>query len=109
MNAPAPNPAPDPPVACGLSAAELAKRRDELLPGLLARADRTERLSDGFRWRFGAEPGLLARIAAVIEQERRCCRFLRFRIEVEEAEGPVWLEATGPEGTVALLEQLMRG
>lgn len=96
----------DYPVACDLSPEGLAHRRHALLPGLVEHAVEREKLADGFRWRFEPEADLLTRIAAVIDAERRCCRFLRFRLDVEPGGGPVWLHVTGPEGTVPFLARL---
>ena len=39
-------------IACTLSESELASRRDELLPGLLSRADSQDTIPGGFRWCF---------------------------------------------------------
>lgn len=61
----------------------------------------------GLRWRFVPDAALLDKITSVIEAEGPCCRFLRFRLTVEPAGGPVWLSVTGPEGTAAFLAQLM--
>jgi hypothetical protein len=91
------------PVACTLTAAEAAAMRDDLLPALLTRATARERIEGGFRWRFAPEADLLTKVAAVIETERRCCRFLRFALVVEPGDGPVWLALTGPEGTEEFL------
>lgn len=52
-------------------------------------------------------PGLLARLAEVIEAERDCCSFLRFHLRLEPKLGEVALEVTGPEGTKALLADWM--
>jgi acetamidase/formamidase len=38
-------------------------------------------------------------ITRTIDAERRCCRFLRFQLTVEPADGPVLLDLTGPPGT----------
>lgn len=97
------------PVACTLTPTELAERRRGLLPGLLARAAGRESVDDGFRWSFAFEPALLADVAAVIEAEHRCCRFLRFSLAVEPGDGPVTLEVTGPEGTTEFLSALIAG
>ncbi|MGH7545519.1 MAG: hypothetical protein ACREKI_04980 [Gemmatimonadota bacterium] len=94
-----------PPIACELSPGELELRRAALLPGLVEHAVRREELADGFRWRFEPEPGLLGRIAAVVEAERNCCRFLRFRLEIEPDGGAFSLEVTGPDGTAAFLSR----
>jgi hypothetical protein len=93
-------------IACELSPGELEPRRAALLPGLVEHAVSREELADGFRWRFEPEPGLLGRIAAVVDAERSCCRFLRFRLEIEPDGGAFALEVTGPEGTVAFLSRL---
>jgi hypothetical protein len=95
------------PIACTLPASELAARRDGLLPGLAARAAAVAPVEGGRSWRFQDAPGLLADIAAVVEAERRCCRFLRFALTVEPGDGPLTLTVTGPEGTAAFLETLV--
>lgn len=94
------------PIACTLSATERRRRREALLPGLLASA--VERLSipNGYRWRFEAGEDLLADIASVIDAERRCCRFLHFVVTAEPDTGPISLEVTGPPGTRGFLDRL---
>jgi hypothetical protein len=94
------------PVACTLTPAELAERRNGLLPGLLARASAKEAIPGGFRWQFAPQADLMKEAAAVIDAERRCCRFLRFLLVVEPGEGPLWLEVTGPAGTEDFLSTL---
>ena len=95
------------PVACTLTPADLAARRGGLLPGLAARATGSAAIEGGRSWRFDSRPGLLADVAAVIEAEHRCCRFLRFALTIEPGDGPVTLEVTGPEGTARFLEDLL--
>lgn len=95
------------PIACTLTPAELAAMRNGLLPGLLARASAKQHIPGGFRWRFDPQAGRLREIAAVIDAEHRCCRFLRFVLLVEPGDGPVWLEVTGPEGTDDFLSTLI--
>ena len=92
------------PIACTLSPDELRRGREALLPGIIARADRHERLEDGFRFHFTPVDGLVPAIAAMIDAERRCCRFLRFTFTVEPADRGLMLEVTGPPGTAEFLE-----
>ena len=101
-NLPAPRP-----IACTLTPAELTTRRNELLPGLLSRADSRETIPRGFRWSFRETKGLLNDVASVIEAERRCCRFLRFRLTLEPDGGPLCVEVTGPEGTQEFLRSVL--
>ena len=95
------------PIACTLSQAELATRRNELLPALLRRANSQETIPGGCRWSFTETKGLLNDIASIIEVERRCCRFLRFRLTLEPDGGPLWMEVTGPEGTQEFLHSVL--
>jgi hypothetical protein len=89
----------DLPVVCTLGPATLKARRDNLLGNLVRRCEERLDLPDGYRFRFTPAADLLAGIAGVLELERQCCRFLRFRLTAEPDEGPVWLEITGPPGT----------
>jgi hypothetical protein len=45
-------------------------------------------------------------LAQLITFERECCPFLRFSLRLEPANGPLWLELTGPEGTKVFLQSL---
>jgi len=96
------------PIACELTPAEITARRATLLPGLLAQAAERMPLPHGFRWRFAASSEFLAAAAETLNTERQCCRFLRFVLTVEPDGGPIWLEITGPQGTAAFLETLLR-
>lgn len=95
------------PVACTLTSDQFQAGQDGLLPGLVSKATRVEPLVDGFRWQFDADEGLLRQAGAVLEAERRCCQFLRFLLIVEPGNGPVVLEATGPDGTPEFLSNLL--
>ena len=91
------------PIACTLTDRELARRRAELLSGVLRESKDVEALFNGYRWRFASAPDLLTRLATVIDAERHCCRFLTFDIHAEPDQGDVLLDVTGPEGTRAFL------
>lgn len=95
------------PIACTLTPDQLARDRDDLLPGLLASAVGRESVAEGFRWRFEPQPGLLERIGSVLEAEHRCCAFLEFRLEVGAGEEPIYLQVSGPPGTSDFLLGLL--
>ena len=95
------------PISCELTPAELAARREGLLPGLLAKARQRLPLSNGVRFGFAPSGELLLTLAGVIDAERQCCRFLRFGLTVEPDGGQMWLEITGPPGTVEFLSALL--
>lgn len=86
------------PIVCTLTPETIATRKAELLPGLFRRAETTERTADGYRLRFAASVGVLQAVAAAIDAERQCCRFLRFELTVEPDVGPLVLTLSGPPG-----------
>jgi hypothetical protein len=96
----------DLPIACTLTEAELRAGADGLLPGLIGGVSDQVEVPDGVALRFDPTDGLLERLASVIERERRCCAFLRFRVTVEPGGGPIWMEITGPPGTREFLLHL---
>jgi hypothetical protein len=98
---------PELPIACTLTPDALRARRAGLLSDLLRRADGQDDLPDGLRLRFAPGADTLATISRAVEAERQCCRFLRFRITVEPDGGPLFLELTGPPGTVEFLAALL--
>jgi hypothetical protein len=58
--------------------------------------------SDGYSYRFDASAFEL--IASFVKNERKCCPFLNFAIEVGTSDAPIWLRITGPEGTRDFLD-----
>src|SRR5437764_12642129 len=93
----------DLPVACTLSPAALNARKANLLNLIVRRADEMHELANGYRLQFAANGDMLPLIAQTLDAERQCCRFLRFQVTVEPADGPITLDLTGPDGTRAFL------
>lgn len=96
------------PIACSLTPEAIQARRANLLPGLVERADAIQSLSNGMRLRFAASTETLRAIAATVDAERHCCRFLQFDLAIEPDAGPVWLTLSGPPGTAEFLDALVR-
>jgi len=96
------------PIVCTLSPADLRQRRDQLLPGLIERAESRDPIAGGIRLRFAASSEVMGEILRMIDAERQCCRFLRFHFIVEPDLGPLWLEVTGPAGTAEFLSEFLR-
>ena len=95
------------PVICTLTPAALRARREGLLAKLVARAESREDVPDGLRLRFPPGGETLSAVAQVIDAERQCCRFLRFRVTVEPDAGPILLELSGPPGAREFLSALL--
>lgn len=64
-------------------------------------AKEREDLPSGYAFRFEASE--LETLSRFIANERRCCPFMTFELEVAPASGPLWLRMTGPDGTRAVL------
>jgi hypothetical protein len=61
-----------------------------------------EELANGYSFRFPADN--FADVAAFVMNERKCCPFLRFEIDLSPAAGSLLVRLTGPEGTARFLE-----
>ena len=89
----------DMPIACDLTALEPAARAThmEAAAQLLssAAAEVTE-LPAGYALRYRADQ--YEQVVQFIANERRCCPFFTFVLEVTPAQGPLWLRITGGEG-----------
>lgn len=97
---------PSPPLACRLTEPELRARRAGEL-AIAARAVREVReMADGFAYRFDTDSEMLGHLFHVIDLERRCCPFLRFRLTLEPDDGPVWLEISGPADARSFIASL---
>ncbi len=70
-------------------------------------AQETIELPDGYAFRFGEER--YADLARFIENERRCCPFFSFTLEVAPRQAPIWLRICGPAGAKELLHTTLPG
>jgi hypothetical protein len=88
------------PIACDLTAIPLAAREQHITEGLqiFRVAQEVQELSNGYAFRFANEPGMFMALANFVENERRCCAFYEFVLEVKPGHGPLWLRLTGGEG-----------
>jgi hypothetical protein len=64
-------------------------------------AQEVQELPQGYAIRFAADAYTL--VTAFVANERLCCPFFTFRVEVLPQQGPIWLRITGPEGVKPLL------
>ena len=96
-----------PPIACSLSAGQLAAQRESLLVGLADHAVQRTALPSGMRLRFPATAARMRQIDTVVRRERECCPFLDFRVGLALGGSSLTLDVTGPEGTADLLAELL--
>lgn len=93
------------PLACVPAAIPAAERSSHfaLARRLFAElAKEHQDLPNGYAFRFHAEE--LEPLSRFIANERKCCPFMTFALEVAPASGPIWLRMTGPEGTREVLD-----
>lgn len=94
------------PIACNLNDAEFRERRAGLLRTFKQAVLETRELDDGYAYRFPSDTNWISELAQLIAFERECCPFLRFNLRVEPANGPLWLELSGPAGAKDFLQSL---
>lgn len=94
-----------PVIACVPQAIPLDERASHFELGrqlLNSRARSRESLPGGYKFIFEAE--LLVDIARFVANERRCCPFMTFEIQVSGGDGSLRLRMTGPIGTREVLD-----
>lgn len=92
-------------LACDLTAIPTSDREEHIVtaPQLFAASQEVQELSNGYAIRFLNEQGKFMAIAKFIENERLCCPFFNFGLNIEPNNGPIWLRLTGGDGVKELL------
>jgi hypothetical protein len=93
-------------LACDLTAIPAAEREEHIItaPQLFTTAQEVRELPNGYAIRFLNEPGKFLAVAKYIENERLCCPFFNFGLDLEPNGGALWLRLTGGEGVKELLK-----
>jgi hypothetical protein len=105
-----PSPAPKIPLACNLLAIDPAHRLTHVTAGsalFQTMVQESHELPDGLAFRFAAD--VYAAVTAFIAQERHCCPFFHFQLDVSPDHGPLWLRITGADGAKAVLAAGLEG
>src|SRR5688572_27773 len=96
-----------PPVlACNLKAIPPDQREQHgvLASQLFSAALETVELSDGYAFRLPTQSDVLINAATFIANERLCCPFIHFNLEITPNSGVIWLRLTGGQGVKELLK-----
>ena len=93
-------------LACDLTAIPATSREEHILtaPQLFQTVQEVRELPNGYAFQFLNQPGKFMAIAKYIENERLCCPFFRFELEIKANGGALWLRLTGGEGVKDLLK-----
>lgn len=86
------------PIACTLSEPELHERERTVLAALRAHVRTVAGRPDGYALELALTDEAIAAATALIQVERRCCRFLRFALTVEPGATSAQLALTGAPG-----------
>jgi uncharacterized Fe-S cluster-containing protein len=88
------------PIACNPNAVPPEQREAWVAVGTQVYASAVEVLEvpNGYRFRLPSESETLIRLADYIRNERLCCPFLEFAVDVELNHGPIWLTVAGGKG-----------
>jgi hypothetical protein len=93
------------PLACNMGVFTPTQREThiEMSTKLIHAVQNVREVENGFEFSFPNEAEFISRIAEFISNERLCCPFLRFTLNVNSNQGPVSLLLTGPLGTQEFL------
>ena len=88
-----------PPVACTISEERAGERADWMEDDLLPAYAGYDELDDGVTVRFDGADATLRHVARFVAEEKDCCAFADYRVEVSPPFEETRLTITGPEGT----------
>lgn len=83
------------PIACLLTDAEQAQRRENLSQSLFRAAQERRALPDGVAFRFASDRKWLSALVEFVASERECCPFLFFEVRAGPGLAPLWLHVRG--------------
>ncbi len=88
------------PFACDMTAIAPEQRGAHLatIEKLFRSVQSKRELPDGYAFELPNDSEVLLTTADFISQERLCCPFFGFRLEIEREGGSVWLSLTGRDG-----------
>ena len=88
------------PFACDMTAIAPEHRGEHIatIKKLFGAVQRTRELPDGYTFELPNESKVLINAVEFIVNERLCCPFFTFRLDIEGENGVVWLSLTGRDG-----------
>lgn len=91
-----PNPTP---IACDLTAIDPSQRAQHHQTSQLvfAAVEQVVERSNGYAFRLPVDSAMLLKAAEFVANERLCCPFFGFMLELEPSNAAMWLHLTGPD------------
>ena len=81
----------------------------QIMTELVQAVQRVQEVENGYEFTFPNETDFISRIAGFISNERLCCPFLKFTLNVGSNIEPVSLSLKGPIGTPEFLRAEFEG
>src|SRR5689334_10755952 len=99
------------PIACNLSVFGDGRREEHTstVHQIFAAVQEVRELPDGYAFRLPPESDMLQHAAEFIANERLCCPFFGFALELEPQSAALWLRLTGGEGVKQFLQADLGG
>jgi len=94
-----------PPVACTIDEERAAERADWMADDLVPAYAGHEVRDDGVTVRFDGADETLRHVARFVVEEKRCCAFADYAIDVSPPYDETRLTITGPDGTKAMFAE----
>jgi hypothetical protein len=94
------------PFVCDMTAIGPASRKQHTATTveLFQAVEAIDELPNGYAFRLRNETALLMKVAEFIANERLCCPFLGFTVEIEPEGGAFWLHLTGRDGVKPFIQ-----
>ena len=88
------------PFACDMTAIAPEQRGAHIaiIKRLFGAVQSTRELSDGYAFKLPNESDILLAASEFVVNERLCCPFFDFVLEIEREGGPIWLSLKGRDG-----------
>ena len=93
-------------IACNPNAipADQRDQHEAAVRSLFAAAQGVKAVPGGYAFRLPTTSAMVLGAAEFIANERLCCPFFNFALDVEPNGGPIWLRLTGGEGVKELIK-----
>ena len=95
-------------IACNPNAIPIDQRDQwfENSKQVYAAVQEVQEMPNGYGFRFPTDSAMLLKVAEYVANERLCCAFLHFTLDLEPNDGAFWLRLTGGEGVKTYLQSL---
>jgi hypothetical protein len=96
---------PDTPLVCNMDVFTSAQREAHIqsTTELIQALQSVQEVKNGYEFTFPNETEFISKIAEFISNERLCCPFLKFTLNILSNREPLSLSLTGPIGTQEFL------